>query len=206
MGAASDPASCLRGRNACECDLCWSALRVVASLLSPGAPCRCPGSCQMPGKAQERGKREGGDRKSEASSWFGRFAAGRVPPYLREAGEDSRRCGLLSRRVLASSGQGRKRWGGDCGSGPLKSACTEDALGCVASPENIWVCSCSDPRLEAQVCEQGKDGGWVSQRCERVKPQGVRDLPLHHPAQRGAAMSRGTTHHKCHSSFPGDLH
>lgn len=39
----------------------------------------------MPGKARERGKWEGGDRKGEASSWFGQFAAGRGP-FLPEGG------------------------------------------------------------------------------------------------------------------------
>lgn len=100
------------------------------------------------------------------------------PPYLWEAQEESRRCGLLSWRVLASSGQERKCWGGECRSGSPKSACTEDARGCVASSENIWVCSWSVPRPEVEVREQGKDGGWVRQRCERAKPRGTESFAL----------------------------
>lgn len=46
--------------------------------------------------------------------------------------------------------------------------------------ENIWVCSRSDfpRRLEGQVREQGKDGGQVRQRRERVKPRGAEGFAL----------------------------
>lgn len=112
------------------------------------------------------------------------------PSYLREAQEESRRRGLLSRRGLASSGEERKREGSGCGSGPPTSACTENALGCAAASAKIWVCSRSDfpPGLEVQVREQGKDGGQESQRCfeESETPEGfalATFLFVTHPAE-----------------------
>lgn len=134
------------------------------------------------------------------------------PPYLWEAQEESGRCGLLSRHVLASSGGERKCWGGECRSGCPKSACTEDALGCMASSENVWVCSWSVPGPEVEICEQGKDGGQVSQRCERAKPRGTEGFALRQrpPSSSPSLVWGGDTSESCalQVSFliPGQLH
>lgn len=145
----------------------------------------------MPGKAREGGKWEGGDRKGEASLWFGQFAAG-VWPVLPEGG--TRRKQKMRSALPARVSQ---LWGGEEARGErmriraphlcLHRECSGLQKFCSAK---IWVCSRSDfpPGLEVQVREQGKDGGQESQRCfeESETPEGfalATFLFVTHPAE-----------------------
>ena len=113
------------------------------------------------------------------------------PSYLREAQEESRRCGLLSRCGLASSGQERKCarvTGADPGPRRLPVLRMLWAAWHPLKTSGSAAVLISPPRPEVQVCEQGKDEGRGSQRCERVKPRGTEGFALR---QRPSSSSPG---------------